>query len=203
MTSVAGWVAPPEHPVLEPGEAAVWRLARGTAGPIESVAARYLGEPARPVRVVRTPSGKPELEGADLAVSLAHSGEVVLVAVASAEDVGVDVEALRPDAARWALVRQALTEREQRRLGSLAQPDRAESFLRVWTRKEAILKAAGTGLAVDPRRLELDELEVLSAPRELGGPGDWTLADVPTAGHAAALALRGRLSGLTLYDARP
>jgi 4'-phosphopantetheinyl transferase len=202
LTTVSGWHAPPEHPVLGTGDAAVWLLSREAATPIESVAARYLDLSPRSVRVVRSPTGKPELDGSDLTVGLAHSGEAVLVAIASSGDVGVDVEALRSDAAGWALVDHALTEGERAPLEALAPPDRAEAFLRTWTRKEAILKAAGVGLGLDPRRVELDGLAVVAAPPELGRGSDWTLADIPLAGHAAALALRGRLNGLNLYDAQ-
>ena len=192
----------PEHPALDVGEAAVWLLRSAPPDPIESIAARYLRRSAASVRVTRSESGKPELEGAALAVSLAHSAAVALMAIARAEQVGVDVEVLRSDAAGWALVGHALAEAEQSRLEALAPADRAESFLRTWTRKEAILKAAGTGLGLDPRHIELSGLDVVSVPPALGRGGDWTLADLPLPGHAAALALRGRLSGLRLYDDR-
>ena len=81
-------------------------------------------------------------------------------------------------------------------------PERAESFLWTWTRKEAILKAAGTGLGIDPRQVDLDGLDVVALPTELGPAGDWTLVDVPLPGYAAALARRGLLSGVLLYDGR-
>jgi 4'-phosphopantetheinyl transferase len=198
LISIAGWAPAPAHPALGADEAAVWRVSPAMQHPIEKVAAQYL---QAPVRVTRTPAGKPELEESDLGVSLAHSGEVVLVAIAQAREVGVDVEVLRSDAARWSLVSHALTERERQRLDVLDAPTRAESFLRVWTRKEAILKAAGTGLGIDPRRLELDDLDVVAVPRQLGQANDWTLADVPLAGYAATIALKGRLSSLLLFDA--
>jgi phosphopantetheinyl transferase len=198
LTSLVGWLAPPEQPALGAGEAAVWRLQRGAEHPIESIAARYLGC----TRVTRAEAGKPELEGSELAVSLTHSGDVVLVAVAGAGAVGVDAELLRPDAAGWTLVDHALTVSERARLEAVPVPDRAESFLQTWTRKEALLKAAGTGLGIDPRQVDLDGLDVVALPAELGPPGDWTLVDVPLPGYAAALARRGPLFGVFLYDER-
>jgi 4'-phosphopantetheinyl transferase len=195
----AGWVPAPASPALGADEAAVWRVPQGMPHPIEAVAARYLGAP---VHVTRTPTGKPELEESDLTVSLAHSGEVVLVAVAIGGDVGVDVEFLRPEAAGWALVEQALTKRERRQLDALIASERAESFVRQWTRKEAILKAAGTGLSIDPRTVELDGLQVRAVPPELGRAPAWALNDVPLLGHAAAVARRGRVARLFLYDGR-
>jgi 4'-phosphopantetheinyl transferase len=202
LTSIVGWVAPPEQPALGAGEAAVWRVPSATEHPIESIAALYLGCAPASVRVTRGEAGKPELEGSELAVSLTHSGDAVLVAVALGGEVGVDAELLRPDAAGWRLVDHALTASERARLDAVPAPDRAESFLRIWTRKEAILKAAGTGLGIDPRRVDLDGLDVVALPAELGPAGDWTLVDVPLPDYAAALARRGALDGVFLYDGR-
>jgi 4'-phosphopantetheinyl transferase len=126
----------------------------------------------------------------------------MLVALAHAGDVGIDVEPSTRDVAGWALVGHALTVREQEWLLALPESDRAGTFLRIWTRKEALLKAAGTGLGIDPRLVELDELEVVAVPAELGRAQDWTIVDVPLLGHAAALAVRGRVTRVRLYDAR-
>jgi phosphopantetheine--protein transferase-like protein len=156
------------QPALGADEVAVWRLPPKTPRPIEAAAAPYLGVSPESVRVARGPTGKPELEGSNLAVSLVHSGAAVLVAIASAGDVGVDVEVLGRDITDWELVEQALTKGERDRLQALPDGERTESFLRSWTRKEAILKAAGTGLGIDPRLAELDELEIVAVPAELG-----------------------------------
>jgi 4'-phosphopantetheinyl transferase len=200
LTSNVGWVAPPEQPALGADEVAVWWVPPATEHPIESVAALYLRCTPESVRVTRAEAGRPGLAGSELAVSLTHSGDVVLVAVAAAREVGVDAELLRPDALGWTLLDHALTPSERARLDAVPVPERAESFLRTWTRKEAILKAAGTGLGIDPRRIDLDGLDVVCLPAELGPAGDWTLVDVPLPGYAAALACRGPLSGVFLYD---
>jgi phosphopantetheinyl transferase len=72
----------------------------------------------------------------------------------------------------------------------------------VWTRKEALLKAAGVGLSVDPALIELDELSILGVPPELGSTRDWTLMDLLLENHVAAVAVPGKISKLRLYDAR-
>jgi 4'-phosphopantetheinyl transferase len=128
---------------------------------------------------------------------------VALVAIACGREIGVDVELLRPGTDSWALSSHALTQSERARLEALPGDRRSGAFLSMWTRKEALLKAVGVGLAVDPRLIELDGQKVVAAPPELGRAGDWTLVDLPVPGHAAALALKGPLSRLLLHDARP
>jgi 4'-phosphopantetheinyl transferase len=202
LTASAQWTSPPPSPALEAGDVSVWRLRAGTVSPIETVLARYLG--LRPSSVVlrRSRTGKPELEGSPFHVGLAHSGDVALVAVARDTEIGVDVEILRAGTESWSLSSHALTRSERERLETLPISSRSGAFLSMWTRKEALLKAVGVGLALDPLLIELDGRAVVAAPPELGDARDWTLVDVPLPGHAAALAVRGPLTMLLLYDAR-
>jgi 4'-phosphopantetheinyl transferase len=202
LTSSSGWSHPPLNPALEPDDAAVWRLQADTIGPIETVLARYLGLRPSAVMLRRSPAGKPEFRGSAFRVSLAHSGEVALVAIASSREVGVDVELLRVGTESWSLSSHALTHGEQARLEALPDSRRSRGFLSMWTRKEALLKAVGVGLALDPRLIELDGQKIVAAPPELGRARDWTLVDLPLPGYAAALAVKGPLSALLLYDAR-
>jgi 4'-phosphopantetheinyl transferase len=203
VTTPSGWPRPPASPTLEPGDAAVWQLRSGQSRPIETVLARYLGSRPDSVVLAKTRTGKPELEHSPFCVSLTHSSEVALVAVALDSEVGVDVELLREGTETWSLVSHALTPGERARLQALPVSLRGEAFLSTWTRKEALLKAVGAGLAVDPRLIELDGSRVVAVPPELGEAGDWRLIDLPVPGHASALALRGPLSRLLLYDADP
>jgi hypothetical protein len=79
----------------------------------------------------------------------------------------VDVEPLRPVRDLQALARHVLTDGELR----LGLGDDQTSFLRHWTRKEALLKALGTGLLLDPARVDLQPVA--------GGAGGWRWARRP------------------------
>jgi 4'-phosphopantetheinyl transferase len=199
VTAAEDWPPPPPRPELGEDEVAVWRLGSAEPRPIETVLARYLAVEPGSLTLGRTPAGKPELVGAAFRVSLAHTGGVALVAVTEGRDVGVDVEPVRPDSDRWSLVDHALTPDERRQLEGVPPARRAQAFLSIWTRKEALLKAAGVGLALDPVLVELDGASVRAVPRELGSARDWTVVDVPLSGHLAAVAVRGRVSRLSLY----
>jgi phosphopantetheinyl transferase len=202
LTASPEWTPPPLSPVFEAGDAAVWQLDAGTIRPIETVLARYLGVRPSAIALRRSPAGKPELPGSAICVSLAHSGDVALVAVALGRDVGVDVELLRAGTESWSLSSHALTRSERARLEALPRSTRSAQFLSMWTRKEALLKAVGFGLDLDPQLIELEGRKIIAAPPELGQARDWTLVDLPLPGHAAALALKGSLAQLLLYDAR-
>lgn len=111
------------------------------------------------VTIVRTacrrcgaPHGKPVLlDRPDVGFSLARAGTLALVAVA-AGPVGVDLEPVdgRPPPN---LVRSICTPGEVGALEAAGAP--SANVLRMWTRKEALLKATGEGLTRDPRTVEV------------------------------------------------
>ena len=191
-------------PTLDDGEAALWLLPAAAARPLEFVLSLYLGADPAHLVLDRPPGGKPRLrEESTFDASLSRGGDTCLVAIARDLKIGVDVEPLRNGIETWSLVEQALTPREYARWTALPRERQASAFLSAWTRKEALLKAAGVGLNVDPRHVELGELgQVVRAPAELGRPDDWTLTEVAVDGHLIALATSGPVGRLDLHDAR-
>lgn len=116
--------------------------------------ATALGEPSM-LRFVHNAFGKPSLADApDCHFSLSHSGDAALLAIDAAGPVGVDIEVDRAMDDIDALARAHFTDDERELLRRTPAGDRASAFLRTWTRKEACLKAIGTGLSTDPRQLE-------------------------------------------------
>lgn len=105
------------------------------------------------------PHGKPRLaDGAStLSFNLSHAGERVVVAVAGGAAVGVDVQAYRDvDATRAAaLAVDLLTAIERDELRERPPDVRARALTGWWTRKEAVLKATGEGLAIPPVQLSV------------------------------------------------
>ncbi len=90
-----------------------------------------------------------------VAVSLSHGGGWIAVAAYVHGRVGVDVEAGRDVAP--ALARRCCSTAELAWLERAADAQTLdERFLRLWTAKEAYLKAIGTGLGVDPRSVSID-----------------------------------------------
>jgi 4'-phosphopantetheinyl transferase len=113
-------------------------------------------------------------------VSLARAGDLSLVAVTDAGRVGVDVEA--EGAAELAGVERVV----------LHPGERAADVTRTWVRKEAVLKAYGLGLAVDPSHVLLDDDGIASWDSPHPAPDPVRIRDVAVPGHVAAVALLGR-----------
>ncbi|YCK39667.1 thioesterase domain-containing protein [Actinomadura sp. ATCC 39365] len=90
--------------------------------------------------------------GTELTYSVGQSGGLVLVALTTGREVGADLERFRPPANEQTFFERMLDERERDEFAALPEELRLHSALRTWTAKEALLKASGDGLRVDPAR---------------------------------------------------
>ena len=84
--------------------------------------------------------GKPFLPNGPF-FSISHCKAGIAVAV-DEQPIGIDIESIRH--ADKDLIERTMNEEEQRLIRSAAQPDRM--FTRLWTQKEAVVKAEGTGI---------------------------------------------------------
>jgi 4'-phosphopantetheinyl transferase len=140
---------------------------------LANILAGYLGEP--PV-IVTDARGKPHVAGDRIAFNLSHSEAMAIVAVSSVGPLGVDLEYRGRARDTAALARRYFTPAEAALVA--ADPD---VFYRIWTRKEAWVKAQGSGLAIP-----LDTVDVS------GTVAGWLLEDIAIApDYAAAVARPG------------
>jgi 4'-phosphopantetheinyl transferase len=109
--------------------------------------ARELGAQPEELAFAVEPGGRPRLAGApELFFSLSHSGDRALIALGRTPRLGADVEVFRPGVDRARLAERHFTERERGELAALGAGEDELGFYRVWTRKEAYVKALGRGL---------------------------------------------------------
>lgn len=92
-----------------------------------------------------TAFGKPSCDGGP-SFNIAHSGDEVLVALASCGRLGVDVEAVRDLPDLFSVARASFVVAEVSALASQPPEAQLRHFYRIWSRKEAILKALGIGI---------------------------------------------------------
>jgi 4'-phosphopantetheinyl transferase len=88
-----------------------------------------------------------------LRFSLSHGEDLALIGLADGFEIGVDIESLRAIDDIWPLAEQCLTRMECEELRATPSQQLSSAFLRGWTRKEACLKAIGTGLSLAPNAL--------------------------------------------------
>jgi 4'-phosphopantetheinyl transferase len=168
-----------------PGErvdalAAVWNRVR-------VVLARLALAQPDALRIVRLSGGKPTLAGGAVAFNVSHARGCSLLALARRGEIGCDVEnrLLASDATDLSPI--VLHPAERDYLGRLVEDVRSQAFARCWVRKEALLKAQGTGFADEPR--SLDVLPAQQAPAVDCKAGRMVLHDAPPqAGVTAAVA---------------
>jgi 4'-phosphopantetheinyl transferase len=158
------------------------------------------GRPAE-IRFLPGPHGKPALapphDDGGLHFSASYSGDIALFALARNIEVGVDVERVRADVDVEQIAASFFARDEREVLHRLPPDARVRAFFTCWTRKEAYVKALGTGLS-----LPLDSFDVapgldggaVSEQWSIMGPaGEWSVRDVEVeAGYAAAIAVEGR-----------
>lgn len=143
--------------------------------------------------------GKPVLDPPQpLRFNLSHSGDHALYAFALEREVGVDVELARDEVDTVGVAGVVFSPEEQQVLTALPAHSRRAAFFQLWARKEALIKAEGTGFTEpssdftltvapgEPPRL----LAHRTRPETLGR---WSLCDLrlPVTGAAAALAVEG------------
>lgn len=178
------------------------RFVTARAG-LRRVLAGYAGCPAGRIAFAYGPHGKPSLASpageTPFEFNLSHSGEVALLAVTRAGAVGVDVEAVRPmEDHGGRLIGRYFSAREQAEFLALPDGERLAAFFRGWTRKEAFLKAVGTGLATELHSFDISlgpsaPPAVLRVGDDPGAEARWSLREIdPGPGYAAALAVETR-----------
>lgn len=133
-----------------------------------------------------SPYGKPFLIGSDISFSISHTRGLAVVAIAWRCAVGVDVE-------RITLAFDSDVDWRGLRLLSAAELDlidRSEnphfSFLRLWTAKEAVSKAIGSGLA-----MPMEDIVIGSASASLGNNSWYLYFEYSSQTHIIAVATAG------------
>ena len=141
-----------------------------------------LGCSATAIRFRRDEHGKPRLATGPVRFSVAHSGDLAAIALCETAEVGIDVEAWRPGP-ECPVAERVCAPEEWGRVVAAPHPGRA--FTDHWVRKEAVLKARGTGLGGAPR-------EVVVTPGTTEALGDIVVQDLDARhGYSAALAVAG------------
>jgi 4'-phosphopantetheinyl transferase len=143
--------------------------------------------------------GKPFLVGRPLQFNLSHSHERALVGVMLDRELGVDIERARSGVEFHGIARRVFSAAER---AAVSVDDPLEIFYRIWTQKEAFIKALGLGLAC---RLDSFDVSVgaeggLEACRDHDA-SRWTMRTLPVEpGYAGAWCVEGAVERAWRWD---
>jgi len=147
---------------------------------MRNVLAANLGRDPGGLLFTRTPHGKPELAGEDagkLHFNLSHTDAMLVLALSSRHEVGVDVEAVTRKVEMLALAERYFSAQEYGELLGMDGAAQRERFFALWTLKEAWVKARGLGLRIPLDAFRFDfagaHPVVAFSPQLDAAPQDW------------------------------
>lgn len=180
-------------------------------GFLRTVLARYLDTRPEEIRFTYGPYGKPALDGehrgSALRFNASHSGDWAVYGFVLDHAIGVDVEFVKEDFATERIAERFFSVYEVEALNGLPDAEKPAAFFRCWTRKEAYIKAIGSGLSHP-----LDTFDVTLAPGEPAellrvqddpeATARWSLFDLNMPPrYAAALAVSGQVNAVHKWNA--
>ncbi len=129
--------------------------------------------------------------------NLSHSGSAALYAITRKMEIGVDIERVCSNFEYEEIVKHFFSDRDASFLDRLPNEKKLQAFYKCWTRKEAYIKAYGTGLSLalvsfDVSFAPWESSMLLTSKAEPQECSQWTLLDLkPALGYMGALAVKG------------
>ena len=174
-----------------------------TRATLRRLLSAYVGRPVDAIQLAFEPNGKPFLPGSDVYFNVSHSGTMAVVALSGRGPIGVDVEWHDRRVDLLGVADRFFAATEVQKLHDLPAHRLERGFYACWTRKEAYIKALGTGLSYD-----LASFSVTLTPEEpvtfCGAEREtWELAALAVeAGYSAALVAPRSATELTVRQFR-
>jgi 4'-phosphopantetheinyl transferase len=167
-----------------------------TRGILRYLLANYSNVSPQAIEFEYNNFGKPELgrsTEAHLQFNVAHSAELAMLAISLGTPVGIDIEQIVcRDVSR--LAKHLFAKEDHARFVSLPYKDQLTAFFCAWTRKEAVIKGIGRGLAIPLTSFDVcfipGSAPALTTVRFDDLATTWSLFEIEAdPGYAAALAV--------------
>jgi 4'-phosphopantetheinyl transferase len=170
---------------------------------LRKVLAFYTGISADKLQFQRSDKGKPYLAQGNIQFSLSHSGHWGVLAVSDGNAVGIDIEVVQSKRNILRIAQHYYAPAELTQLLALPAREQQDYFYRLWTLKEALFKALGSGISagLDKAAFELKggSITVRIDPLLEAG-ADWQFQQWSLAPEIyGALALETEKAGQNLY----
>ncbi len=124
---------------------------------LRQVLANYLKISSEKFVIARSKFGKPFLQDfTELQFNLSHSGEKLLLAISYGNPVGIDIEKIKFRSSVEEIVKRCFSETEKSYWFHLSESEKLRIFYNFWTRKEAVVKGIGRGIALGLNQCEIN-----------------------------------------------
>lgn len=161
-------------------------------GGLRMILSKYLSVSSETIDFSYSKFGKPSIISTqnteNVFFNLSHSGNLALCIVSSIIDIGVDVELRKPIQDVLDIAKLVCTEEEYKILLNDGEKNLQKNFYRIWTRKEALVKALGVGLScslncLSVTFLENDSPKLLKLNWRKESPAGWHLGGLDIQGN--------------------
>lgn len=173
-------------------------------GILRTLLGRYQATNPRSLSIKVGSKGKPYLDGMPLSFNVSHSGTIAVCAFTTNCRIGVDCEEHRAIANTSDIASRFFHNEEAAELASLPPMEREAAFFRCWTRKEAFVKALGTGLSTPLKSFRVtfvpdEPAQIILLDKEITTSSPWRLYDLgdaidtllPSTRYSASIAYEG------------
>jgi 4'-phosphopantetheinyl transferase len=161
-------------------------------GILRKILSRYVSEPAEKLVFRYGSKGKPYLrDRPEVQFNVAHSAGFAVYGVCG-EELGVDVESVKPSTDWRKISERFFSAREVEELERLDRTQQLRGFFSCWARKEAYIKAIGEGIATLAKFYAGAQLSPGEGPiDEECKPREWYFKDLKVGPeHASAIVTR-------------
>ena len=128
-------------------------------GVLRVLIAKYTNFSPNEINLYYNEFGKPfvsgDSDGNNLFFNLSHSDNIAVFIFSKNWNVGIDVERVKELADMESVVNLCFSESEKKWFGKIQSAKKKEIFYKIWTSKEAYIKAIGKGLSFSPNRISL------------------------------------------------
>lgn len=145
---------------------------------LRSIMGLYLNTSPKEIHFLHSLHGKPYLENTTLTFNLSHSHDFAIYVFSSHMKLGLDIEKIQPRY-NTMIVKRFFSSEEYAHFSTLPPAQQLTDFYRIWTGKEALVKAQGEKLSTS---LSMVTLPSMSGPNQLiiknASPEIWYLENL-------------------------
>jgi len=159
---------------------------------------KYILKDPKKIEFQYSENGKPSIESNEkVKFNLSHSKDAIVIGFVKDYEIGVDVEFIKKDMEFEDIANSFFSEEEIHELMCFNKKEKSQAFFNCWTRKEAFIKAEGSGLSFPLNEFVVslknkNSAKLLSTKWDETEKEKWSLeAFTPFENYIGAIAVRG------------